>query len=80
MLPQTSGTIRIKTNVTWNSLTASAGQITDAAWSGQTIPVQIRDGYLELAISEAQTSKVIIISESGTQASLAQAVVQALTT
>ena len=80
VLPQTSGTIRIKTNVTWNSLTASAGQITGADWSGQTIPVQIQDGYLELTISEAQTSKVILISESGTQDSLAQAVVQDLTT
>ena len=80
VLPQTSGTIRIKTNVTWNSLTASAGQITGADWSGQTIPVQIQDGYLELTISEAQTSKVIRSSESGTQDSLAQAVVQDLTT
>ena len=42
--------------------------------------VQIQDGYLELTISEAQTSKVILISESGTQDSLAQAVVQDLTT
>lgn len=81
ILPQTSGIIRIRANAEWDSPSAKAGQITDAVWvEGETVPVTLQNGFLELSVSEENRSKIIILSEPAEQAALAQQLAADLTT